>query len=253
MSSVIVKNIDASTTADKVSEFFSFCGKVTYVSLSPATDDSKTQVAKVTFQKPAAVSTALLLTDSELDGKKVAIERDPAAEASAESEAAAGAYANTPDDIEQEEKPRSAIIAEYLAHGYILGDKVVARGLEFDNQHGISSRFTQFLKDLDSKYHVSDKAQAADKAYGVSDRAREGHSAFRRYMDDALATKTGSRIRSYYTEIVRNATDVHNEARRLANLHSGTNYGSSTSDAAPTTATSTTVLTDKPAAGAEKN
>jgi RNA recognition motif-containing protein len=236
MSSVIVRNISGTTTEKQVADFFSFCGKVIKVVLSPAGDDSKTQVAKVTFQKAAAVSTAVLLSDAELDGHKVTIEKDPESTTPLESGEAAAASGDH-EDIDQEEKPRSAIIAEYLAHGYVLSDKVVARSLEFDNQHGISSRFNQFLKDLDSKYHVTEKAQAADKAYGVSDKAKTHHEKFRRYLDDALSTPTGSRVRGYYSDIVKNATDVHNEARRLADLKKANATDDGVNLAAPSVST----------------
>uniref|UniRef100_A0A060T925 ARAD1D12188p n=1 Tax=Blastobotrys adeninivorans TaxID=409370 RepID=A0A060T925_BLAAD len=212
---VKVTGLNASTTQDQVQEFFSFCGRVSGVVISPPQSEKESGSATVTFEKPAAVKTALLLTDSELAGSKVTISADE--KTIAEAEQAAGqetpenATKNGQEDISQEYKPRATILAEYLAQGYVLGDRVIDRGLELDAKHGISSRFTHFLQDLDSKYKVRDRAEATDRAYGITDKLG-------RYFDQAIQTPTGSKLHSYYTELVRNVTDVHNEARRLADL-----------------------------------
>lgn len=49
----------------------------------------------------------------------------------------------------QEDKPRTAIVAEILAHGYHLSDEVTSRAISFDNQHGLSDRFKSYLSSLD--------------------------------------------------------------------------------------------------------
>jgi hypothetical protein len=64
------------------------------------------------------------------------------------------------DEITQEEKPRSRIIAEYLAHGYVVGNQGIQRAIELDNQHGVSSRFLATLTNLDEKYHATDKVKS---------------------------------------------------------------------------------------------
>lgn len=75
------------------------------------------------------------------------------------------------DEISQEEKPRSRIIAEYLAHGYVryyhsqlsdslltlfqvIGDQATQRAIDLDQKHGVSSKFLQTLQSLDQKYQV---------------------------------------------------------------------------------------------------
>lgn len=55
------------------------------------------------------------------------------------------------------DKPRSAIIAEYLAHGYVLSDAALERAIKMDQQYGISTRFLSFFNPLASK--VSTAAQ----------------------------------------------------------------------------------------------
>ena len=73
--------------------------------------------------------------------------------------------------IEQEDKPRSRIVAEYLAHGYAMSDTAIQRALELDSKHGVSSRFTNALSSFDQKYKATDTAKSMDSKYGVSDKA----------------------------------------------------------------------------------
>ena len=46
---------------------------------------------------------------------------------------------HTPEgsDIAQESKPRTAVIAEVLSHGYILGDQAIQKAIELDNSYGV--------------------------------------------------------------------------------------------------------------------
>ena len=77
-------------------------------------------------------------------------------------------------DIAQESKPRTAVIAEVLSHGYILGDQAIQKAIELDNSYGISARFLNFFKpltqqftskasELDQQHHISEKAVSAAK------------------------------------------------------------------------------------------
>jgi hypothetical protein len=64
------------------------------------------------------------------------------------------------DEITQEEKPRSRIIAEYLAHGYVIGDQATQRAIDLDQKHGVSTRFLSTLQTLDEKTKATSKAKA---------------------------------------------------------------------------------------------
>lgn len=121
-------------------------------------------------------------------------------------------------DIAQEDKPRSRIVAEYLAHGYTISDNAIHQAIALDNKHGISARFTSALANFDSKYHATDKAKSMDASYGVTDRAMQGWRGLSSYFEKALDTPTGQRVRSFYVQGDKQVRDIHNEARRLANL-----------------------------------
>lgn len=52
----------------------------------------------------------------------------------------------------QENKSVSHVTAELLASGYILTESVVAKGVEFDEKHGVSSRMGGYLSKV--KIHL---------------------------------------------------------------------------------------------------
>jgi len=135
------------------------------------------------------------------------------------------------DEITQEEKPRARILAEYLAHGYVIGDAAIQRGLELDSKHGVSSRFLSTLQGLDAKYHASDRAKATDQNYGLTQRVNNFFTGVSTYFEKASDTPTGQKVVKFYSEGQRQVQEVHAEARRLANLkkeeHGGSAYKAS--------------------------
>lgn len=221
---VHVKNISTETSESQIRDFFSFCGKISDLSVTPdsdAADGSKS--AAVTFEKEAAARTALLLDSTQLGPAQVRVNmaasldelgaKPPQAESSTESKTGS-------DEIAQEDKPRSRIMAEYLAHGYVISDMAIERALQLDQQHGISARFTAALRDFDSRFHITERAQAVDRQYGVVDRAAGAWRGMNSYFDRALDTPTGQRLRQFYEVGNKQVMDVHSEARHLADLKS---------------------------------
>lgn len=126
------------------------------------------------------------------------------------------------DEISQEEKPRSRILAEYLAQGYAVQDKAIERAIALDQQHGVSNRFMSTLQQFDAKYKASEKVQAADQKYGVSERAMQGWRGLSSYFEQASNTPTGQKVRTFYEQGSKQVLDVHNEAKHLASLKKGT-------------------------------
>lgn len=93
-----------------------------------------------------------------------------------------------------------------------------------DKQHGISERFTSALTNFDQKYKASDKAAAVDNKYGVTDKAYGAWAGLNTYFEKALNTATGQKLREFYVEGDKQVRDVHNEARRLADLKGGKSH-----------------------------
>jgi len=215
MSTVVnVKGISTQTPEKEVRDFFSFCGKIASLDLKT---EGETQSATVTFEKETAAKTALLLDNTQLGPAQVHVK------SAASLSELAGDHEGHEDHIAQEDKPRSRIVAEYLAHGYVIGDKVIERALALDQQHGFSSKFTKTLTDFDSKYGAVDKAKAADEKYGVTRSATSAWNSLNSYFESAVNTPSGQKLRQFYEVGNKQVLDVHNEARHLANLKQGKN------------------------------
>lgn len=181
--------------------------------------EGETQSADVTFEKPTAAKTALLLDNTQLGSSLVHVS---AASGTSETTPAQTTSTSASDDhFAQEDKPRARILAEYLAHGYTISDKAITRAIDLDSQHGYSARFTSALQTFDQKTNASATAANLDQKYHISDNAMGAWAGLSSYFEKALETPTGQRVRQFYTVGQKQVLDVHNEARRLADLKSG--------------------------------
>jgi RNA recognition motif-containing protein len=218
-STVHVSGIGSSTGEKDIRDFFSFCGKISDLKIE---DDSKTESgstkkATVTFEKETAAKTALLLDSTQLGPAQISVTSGT----SAGTSSATASGHDEHHDVPQEEKPRSRIFAEYLAHGYVISDKAIEQALALDQQHGVSQKFTSYLSGFDQKYKVTEKAKVADEKYGVSARANAAWGGLASYFDKAASTPTGQKLRTFYEQGNKQVLDVHNEARYLADLKVG--------------------------------
>ncbi|KAI0129675.1 hypothetical protein BJ170DRAFT_593222 [Xylariales sp. AK1849] len=211
---VHVKNISAETGEKEIKDFFSFCGKITDIKVTKTSDN--TQDATVIFEKETAARTAQLLNNTQLGSSQITVTPE-----GDQSEETAGPTTNAErdsDEITQEEKPRSRILAEYLAHGYNIGEAGLQRAIELDNKHGVTNRFLSTLQGLDAKYHATDRAKATDQSYGISQRANSIYFGLNSYFEKATNTPTGQKLVQFYTNGSRQVADIHAEATRLAAL-----------------------------------
>ncbi|PCH40352.1 hypothetical protein WOLCODRAFT_88638 [Wolfiporia cocos MD-104 SS10] len=211
--SVQVSGISPSTSEEHLSEFFSFCGKISAISYTPSTNS-----ATIHFEKPTAAKTALMLNGGNLDGATLSV--------TSEKEHPDEAPSSHTGHIEQSDKPRAAIAAEYLAKGYALQDHVLQRAIELDNKHGISTQFLNYIQSLDTKLgektlgpdktisgHVQERianatqqAKAIDEQKGYIKQASD-------YYSRAIASPFGQKVFSFYTTTSKQVLDIHEEAR----------------------------------------
>ncbi len=218
---VHVENISAHTKEKEVRDFFSFCGKIKSISVTPTSDAADaSQSATVTFDKETAAKTALLLDNTQLGPAQVHVTSGKSIDDLAGT-APASESKDEHGDVTQEDKPRARILAEYLANGYTIGDKAIERAIALDQQHGISARFTQALQQFDAKYKATEKAQAVDSKYNITDKAASAWQGLHSYFEKAMGTPTGQKLRSFYETGNKQVVDVHNEARHLADLKGG--------------------------------
>jgi hypothetical protein len=177
------------------------------------------QSASVTFEKAAAAKTALLLDNTQLGPNSVQVSSAKSIDEIAGDKSASADEAKDGDHhIEQEQKPRARIIAEYLAHGYAISDNAIERALAADKQNGYSAKFMNVLQNFDQKTQATQKAQVVDQKLGVSTKGYAAFNMMTSYFDKAASTPTGQKLRAFYEQGNKTVMDVHNEARHLADL-----------------------------------
>lgn len=242
MSSVIASNIPTSITIEKLNEFFSFCGKIRAINIIE--NNANFQKVEVKFESEKALSTALLLNDAELNGTQIKVEQLNSNDQSlppAYSEVASGtghlgdnkiqhsSSGDQDDDVMQEDKPKYAIMAQLLSHGYILSDKVVQKSIQLDKEKGYSSKFKSFLTSLDEKYiHSNEPESTANKSLAQAQGAvNDLQNSFQNskylsklndYMEKAANHPYGLKVHDFYKGFAKDVKDVHNEAKRLSEL-----------------------------------
>lgn len=203
---VVVKDISPASSEKTVKDFFLFCGKIKDFELQKDESTGK-QSALVWFEREPAAKTATLLTNALIDDSHITVE----------------AYFKdaipTGDEVHdesQEGKPKSKIIAEYLAAGYQLQDQVIAKGLEYDQKYNLSDKVKAYLaqlqetvKQLDEKYKLTEtvtaKAGEIDNKYQVQDKVKQvqQHPVAQRVQDIASTT---------YAQVLA----VHEQAKLIA-------------------------------------
>jgi len=212
-STVHVHNISAQTGEKEVKDFFSFCGKITSLEVTSSGD---TKNATVTFEKETAAKTAMLLDNTQLGATQVKV--TSASGSSDDDGSHYNAHDDESDELSQEMKPRSRIAAEYLAHGYSLSDNTIQRAIDLDSKHGVSTTFLQILAKIDQKIAATQTAKSVDKSLAITPKANSLLSGLTSYYEKAASTEAGKKVVAFYSNTSQQVADIHNEARRLADL-----------------------------------
>jgi len=250
---VHVKNISHETSEKQVRDFFSFCGKINSISVTPVSNEPEScKSATVTFEKETAAKTALLLDNTQLGLSQVQVSSAHNFEKIVPGQVASESSPKEGHDIDQEDKPRARIVAEILAHGYNIGDQTLQSAIEIDKKHGISTRFQAAVHSFDSKFNATHRAKSVDTTLGVTNKANAGWRGLSSYFEKAIGTPTGQRLRAFYSETEKQVLDIHNEARRLADLRKAEaagGHGAQGTQGSATTKSADNVLheTDPPA------
>ncbi|KAF8654604.1 hypothetical protein AX16_003517 [Volvariella volvacea WC 439] len=160
--------------------------------------------------------------------------------------------------IEQSDKPRAGIAAEYLAKGYALSDQILERAIEIDNKQGISSKFLNYVHSLDSSLGsralgpdqtISGKIQSTVQAAAQQAKTVDEQKGFSKtaadYYARALSSPFGKKVYEFYTNTSKQVKDIHEEARRIAAEHKPASSGEKGS---PPSASGSNVPDSKPEA-----
>ncbi|KAI9478760.1 MAG: hypothetical protein EXX96DRAFT_572177 [Benjaminiella poitrasii] len=223
---VIVKNISPKTEEAAIKDFFSFCGVINAFEMKKSSNDDY-QLALVHFEKESAAKTATLLSQAVVDDSPIEVEpyfstAVPAAtenttEMNKEVEAA-----NQP----QETKSASRIMAELLASGYVLTESVIAKGVEFDEKHNVSTRFNGYLNkvginldNLSQKWHRSSSSSNDIGSNNVNERSATAdteHVQGNSRMQNLMNSRASLKVQGFASRIANKVSNVHEEAKRIA-------------------------------------
>lgn len=165
--SVFVSNISQNAVEKAVSDFFSFCGKITRLVLRPASSADGSQEAIVTFETESAAKTALLLTNALIVDRPITVipyTPSSSAEVSAEVDATQQ-IPQKPQNAPDSERTKTSVVASMLAAGYVLGADSITKAREVDEKHSISSQLGV------AATQVKAKADQVDKALHISETA----------------------------------------------------------------------------------
>ncbi|KAG6900392.1 hypothetical protein C0993_011380 [Termitomyces sp. T159_Od127] len=213
-----VSGLSPNTSDGQLHDFFTFCGKISQI-------EKEEDKAVIHFEMPNSAKTALMLNGGTLDGSVLTITSENTYQ-DEESKSKEEVH------LEQHDKPRAGIAAEYLAHGYILSHKALERAIEIDNEQGISKRFLEYFHHVDKSLGsralgpdqtISSKVQstvdaATQKAKTVDEQKGYSKTAYDFYAK-AIASPLGQKVRSFYTSTSKRVQDIHEEARRIAEQH----------------------------------
>jgi len=190
---VFVSNISPVATEKTVSDFFSFCGRITRLSLNRAASGD-VQEAVVFFETDSAAKTALLLTNALIVDRPInVVPHFPAAENAPVIEASApevqADITQRPQIAPDSERSKTSVIVSMLAAGYVLGGDAVTRAREVDEKHMISlqlkvgaEQIKAKANEIDNRLHITEtattiknvaveKAREVDEKLGITEKA----------------------------------------------------------------------------------
>jgi hypothetical protein len=186
-----------------------------------------------------------MLNGGTLDGSSIQVASDQVLPDEPDSDAAG---------LEQSDKPRAAIAAEYLAKGYLLSDQILQRAIDIDKERGLSQKWVDFWSNLDKTLgeklggpepHLAsakvsaavggawagarERASSIDEERGISKQAGEYYNkavtsdyytkagaVTSDYYVKAVSSPFAQRVVEFYTSTTKQVAEVHEEARRIA-------------------------------------
>ncbi|PPQ99195.1 hypothetical protein CVT26_014118 [Gymnopilus dilepis] len=232
---VNVSGIAPSTTQTQLHDFFTFCGKINSIEHK---DGSGT--ATIAFEKANSARTALMLNGGVLDGSTLTVTSDVV-----HPEEEHHTSDQPPHHVDQSDKPRAGIAAEYLAKGYVLSDSVLQKAIEMDNKHGISKKFLDYFNNLDKgigqralgpEQTISGKVQSTLGSATQQAKAIDEQKGFSKIAQDyytkAIQSPFGQKVKAFYTDTSKQVQDIHEEARRIADQEKAKGGAHATPEAA---------------------
>jgi RNA recognition motif-containing protein len=187
--SVFVSNISNAASEKTVSDFFSFCGKISKLYLID--DGTGQRSAVVQFETEAAAKTALLLTNALIVDRPIEVVpystqlvQPPQSSATSGEDhpsfsvpipvVSSVENSNITQrnfDVPDEERTKTSVIASMVAAGYVLASDAFEKAVAYDEKHSISTHakiavdhLKAKVQEIDQQYKISEKASAVKTA-----------------------------------------------------------------------------------------
>jgi len=171
---VFVSNISPNATEKTVSDFFSFCGRITSLTLRrEANSVDAAQEAIVVFETDSAAKTALLLTNALIVDRPITVvSHTPSATEELSLEKPQGdSITVRPQTVPDSERSKTSVVASMVAAGYVLGSDAIGRAKEIDEKHMISlqikvgaEQIKAKANEIDRQLHITETATAIKTA-----------------------------------------------------------------------------------------
>ncbi|KAJ1983090.1 Protein vip1 [Dimargaris verticillata] len=222
---VYVTGIALEATETAVKDFFTFCGRIQQFQLRPAVT-GKSQEALVEFEKDSAAKTAVLLSNAMIAEQPIEVkyyyDTFNAPSPTVPSQSPAQEHTHDTDqfvqnrDLSQEEKPKTSIVQEIVASGYLLSEKIMAKAHEYDTRYGLSTKALSLLgqakqgaSTLDQKLKVSENIKQIDEKYKIQDTVTN-------LTNQALSSTAGQRVSSALQQAKEQGTRAYQDGVKLA-------------------------------------
>jgi len=176
---VQVNNISPNANEKTVSDFFSFCGKITKLYLDKELGKD-TSTAIVEFETESASKTALLLTNALIVDRPIAVLPYPPKDSSPAEPTPPPTP--VPEDrithrdfggVKDEDRTKTSVLASMVASGYVLAQDALEKAKQYDEEHSITLQLKVGVE------HLKVKAHEIDQQYGISEKAAHvKHEAF---------------------------------------------------------------------------
>jgi len=250
---VLVSNISPNANEKTVSDFFSFCGKITKLYLNKE-EGKDTSSAIIQFETESAAKTALLLTNALIVDRPITVSAYIASFTPLNTESTTSPNVGTPVDqskisqkdfngIPDDQRSKTSVIASLLAAGYILTENALDKAKEVDEKTNFSNRAKVTVDQLkvkaheiDLQYGISEKAVAVTKSitesakkidseFGITEKAvavatvvkNSAQQGYQKAQDNATVKKGVESVKSTVEKVSNSVTQTYNDVRTQTN------------------------------------
>ncbi|KAG8979864.1 hypothetical protein FRB90_007859 [Tulasnella sp. 427] len=113
---------------------------------------------------------------------------------------------------------------------------------KLEEKNGISARFLSYIKQIDQTIDfkiAGPEATLSEKAINTGKAFNDKHQVLSRantYYEKALSSPFGQKVYAFYSSTSKQVVDIHDEARRIAEVHKAEKGPAVSSNAASTSA-----------------